>query len=33
MDQTSVVVGALFLGFLIYVTAKGELRNYLALFL
>jgi hypothetical protein len=32
MQQSTIVVGALFLAFLIFVTARGELPTYLQIF-
>lgn len=30
MDQTSIIVGALLLGFIVFIVTKGELSKYLA---
>jgi len=30
MDQTSKIAGALLIGFLVFITMKGELKQYLA---
>jgi hypothetical protein len=32
MSQTSVIFGALLVGFIVYVTSRGQLPQYLAIF-
>lgn len=32
MSQTSIVFGALFIAFVVYITAKGELQKYIGFF-
>jgi hypothetical protein len=31
MDQTSIIAAALIIGFIVYITIKGELPKYLAI--